>query len=199
MKATTLDIDFEAELVAFQSQRSSGRAGGRHLSEIIHRIMAVQEPKRFGGEDPIDPLLAGVGFLWEDVMSMVLAKTLGWSQLETELDGILMTLDGLRTRPWRVLEAKASKMSGREPITSAKFRHWHYQAMGYAMAVDSLEAELWPFWINGGYELGGGRFGKPTVGREGRPYLLSFTRRERQENWDMIRRMRDRMDREEAA
>jgi len=201
MEATLLlDIDFEAELRAYQERRSRDRSKGRHVSEVIHRIAARLEPARFGKKGGIDPVLAQGGFLWEDVWSQVLARQFGHNkQLEIMEDGIFMTLDGFSAKRWRVIEYKATKMSARNDIRSRKFLHWHMQIMAYCLAMGTTEAELVPIFLNGSYELGGGKFGKPCVGKDGHPWLMRYTKRELVENWRMILREARDMDREEAA
>jgi len=188
VEASLLDIDFEAELRAFQARRVKDRSRGRHLSEILHHIVTTLDPKRFGGE-AIDPAQAQLGFLFEDVWSAVMARQFGSRQIEIVREGIFMTLDGFSAQSWRVREFKATKMSARAPIRSAKFWHWHAQAMCYSLEMDTREVELIPYFINGSYELGGGKFGRPVV----RPYLMTYTRREQMETWDLVRRANDEM------
>lgn len=195
MDATLLlDYDFNVELRAHQEERARDRTEGRHLSQIIHHYIEKLEPARFGDKGPIDPALAQGGFLWEDTWSRVMAKQLGRGrQLEIErpnpyLGGrpIYMTLDDFDVKTWRVVEFKATKMSAANPIQSAKFRHWHMQLMSYCLAMDTLEALLIPLFFNGSYELGGGRFGKTVVGKDGHPWLMRYTQRELIENWRLI-------------
>ena len=193
MEATLLDIDFETELRNLQRERARDRSKGIHLSQIIHYIIEILEPKRFGGKE-IDPALVHGGFIWEDVMSAAFMHQFGHTkQIEIQRDDIYMTLDGFSAKRWRVIEMKCTKMSARNPIRSRKFMHWHMQIMGYCLGMRTQEAELIPLFLNGAYELGGGRFGKPVVGMKGHPYLLYFTKRELIENWDWILRSRDEM------
>lgn len=189
MQALKLDIDFEAELRALQAERSRNRSKGLHQSEIIHHIVSKLEPNRFGDDSPIDPILAQSGFLWEDVMSRVLTHQIAGTkgQLELENDGIFQTLDGFSAQRWRIIEAKATKMSARNPIRSRKFDHWHMQIMGYCKTMRTIEAELYPLFINGSYELAGGRFGKMIV----TPYLMTYTQREIDDNWRLMLMTRD--------
>lgn len=197
-QAFPLRLDFEAELERWHKQRVKDRTHGRHLSEIIHRIIKKLDPKRFGS--PYEPTIGHMGFVWEDVVSYVLSRQLGGDvrgkpQIELERDGIFMTMDWFNTRTWRVREYKATKMSGATDIRSNKFRHWHYQLMAYCLEMDTDEAELVPLFINGSYELAGGRFGKTVA----IPYVIRYTAMEKRENWEMILRERDRMDREERG
>jgi hypothetical protein len=195
MQADLLAIDFEAELRSFQAQRAKDRTKGRHLSEIIHRIVMKTDPGRFSDEG-IDPTQVHIGFLWEDVLSWVMTRQLGGAkQIELLDDGIYTTLDGFSAKRWRVIEVKATKASARNPIRSQKFWHWHIQIQEYCRRMSTTEAELIPLFVNGAYEMGGGRFGKIRAV----PYLMTYSKREMLENWDMIRRERDDMDREEAA
>ena len=191
MKAQPLDIDIEAELVRFQARRVTRRSPGRHLSEVLHYLMNVIDPKRFAN-GPIDPLLAQGGFIWEDVLNHVFANQLGMKQIELCRDEIFVTLDGFNTAKWRTREAKATKISANNPITSSKFLHWHMQMMGGCKVAETEECELVVLHLNGAYELAGGKFGK-TVGK---PWLMWFSKREIEDNWRMILRTRDRMDEE---
>lgn len=193
-KAQPLSYDFEAELRRLQQQRVSTRTPGRHLSEILHRLVKRIDPKRFSDKDPDYALFQG-GFIWEDISSMVLGKQLGAPQIEVERDGILMTPDDFDADRWRVIETKDTKISAKNPIRSAKFWHWHVQIGCYCGFYETLEAELLVRFVNGSYELGGGRFGK-TVGRK---WLLTYTPRELRDYWTMVKRERDRMDEEEAG
>lgn len=193
MIATLLDdVDFNVELRAHQQTRIKDRTEGRHLSSIIHYIVERWEPQRFGGKGPIDPALAQGGFIWEDVWSRVMAQTLGRGrQMEIEAPGhkgrpIYMTLDDFDVKAWRPVEFKMTKMSAANPIQSQKFRHWHMQLMSYTLNMGAEEALLVPLFLNGSYELGGGRFGNPVVGKDGHPYLMKYTERELQENWRFI-------------
>jgi hypothetical protein len=153
------------------------------------------DPERFAG-GAIEPLAVHQGFLWEDIFDAVLGKQLGGGkQMELLEDGIFMTPDQLDFRRWRVREFKATKLSARHPIRSAKFWHWHVQIACYCRAMGTLEAELIALHINGSYELGGGRFGK-TVAKS---WLLRFTPMELRDYWRMILKARDEMDEEEAV
>lgn len=199
MEASLLDIDFEAELVRYQRERARDRSKGIHLSDCMHRITAAVDPKRFGGRGEIDPVLAHGGFVWEDVMSQAFARQFGRNkQIEVSRDRIFMTIDGFSAKRWRVIEMKMTKMSARNPIRSAKFWHWHMQIMAYCLAMRTYEAELIPLFLNGSYELAGGKFGEPVVGKGGKGYLMRYTKREMQENWDGILQARDEIE-EEAA
>lgn len=192
-QARPLAYDFESACKRWQEERSRGRSRGRHLSEILKRLMKRIDPERFSGGG-LDYALFQGGFIWEDTNSMILGQQLGSGQIETEKDGILMTLDDFDAERWRVIEYKSTKISSKNPIRSSSFYHWHVQIGCYCLTLDTLEAELVVRFDNGGYELGGGRFGK-TVGKK---WLLIFTKRELREYWTMILRERDRMDEEGA-
>lgn len=199
------DVDFTAELRARQAERSAERSEGRHLSDIIHYIIEKWEPKRFGGRGPIDPALAQGGFTWEDSWSRAMAERYRTGrQMEIERPGwrgrpIFMTLDDFDVQAWRVVEYKMTKMSAANPIRSQKFRHWHMQIQSYCLNMDTDEAMLVPLFLNGSYELGGGRFGNPVVGKDGHPYLLRYTQRELLENWRFIVMVDGEMYEEEGA
>lgn len=189
-----LRIDFEAAMTAYFRERNLKRSAGRHLSEVLHYIIKNTDPRRLGKDVNLAMFLRG--FMWEEVLSGVFGPMLGkWKQLEVDRDGIFMTMDGFNTERWRVKESKSTKKSARHPITSNMFWPWHMQVMGYADYFDTDECELAVLYINGAYELGGGRFGPETA----KAYLLQFSKRERRENWESILRARDRMDKEEKG
>lgn len=55
--------------------------------------------------------------------------------------------------------------------------------------MDTLECELVVLFINGSYELGGGRFGRQI----GRGWVMTYSEREVEDNWRMVLRARDRI------
>jgi hypothetical protein len=205
-----LPFDFNAALASFQRSRSGDRTAGVHLSTVIKFYMQKIEPERFSGD--ADLALFQTGFLWEDVNSWAFSRQMRKkkrckrcgcseahgpqnSQLEVELDDILMTPDEFNTKIWRIGETKATKMSRRHPLTSNKFWHWMVQIKGYCNYFNATEAELKVLWVNGSYELAGGRFGKTVA----TGHLLKFTPRELKENWELVvLRSRDRMLKDKA-
>lgn len=194
MRAEPLNIDWAEEFRAFQSHRSRSRSEGRHLSDVVSRIMKKIDPKRFSYGAP-GPELAQQGFIWEDLLSSIFARQFGFkTQIEAELDGIIGTLDGHRARVNRPVELKFSKISAANNITSNVFQHFHIRTMGYCKMFGATEAELIIFHVNGSYELGGGRFGAPVV----KPWLLKWSQREIDENWDWILRENAEMNEEEG-
>jgi len=193
-----LDVDFPAELRRYQREQAKGRSRGRHLSEIIKYLMVRIEPDRFKNTDieQVNPLTLEMGFVWEDVLSKVMAERImrlrGLQQTEIEFDGIFMTIDGYLRKTKRIVEVKTTRMSAAHPISSGRwFRHWHYQTKGYCMGMGVREAEIWPVFLNGSYEQH--RFGEMVC----KPVVVEYTQREVDDNWEMILRTRDRMDRED--
>ena len=192
-----MEIDFDAELARYHAEQSRRRSKGRHQSEIIKYIMTRLEPKRFAGSGEPDSKLWEIGFIWEEIAARVLTRKFGIikHQVELERDGIFMTLDGWNSKLQRVREYKATKISSRHQITSNRYWHWHAQLKGYCLEMGTREAEIIPLYINGGYESAGGRFGAVAC----RPVVVEYSRGEIRENWDMMLRTRDRMDKEERA
>lgn len=193
MRASRLDVDIEAEFSRLQARRVKHRSPGRHLSEIVKYIITVLHPERYGGEG-ISPLRAQVGFMWEDLLSRTLARQLGMKQIEVmdQESRIYLTLDGMNTREWRTREAKCTKISAANPITSARFWHWHIQMMAGCWVMETRQCELVVLHVNGSYELGGGKFGEEKA----TPWLLEFTDREIVDNWRMVVRAGERMEKE---
>lgn len=201
MLARLLDIDLEAELRRIQDERARNRSRGRHLSDVLGYHHRRLEPNRFKDDrgDPSSTFVFHKGFIWEDVLSAAFARQFGNQQLELEVDGIFMTLDGWRMATRKVKEYKATKISARENPRSKRFAHWHERTMGYMVGVyDNFDLDAIPtrsdlvvLHLNGSYELGGGRFGSEVA----KAWELEYTPREIKENWDFIRRTRDEMDR----
>lgn len=195
MRAEPLNIDWLEEIRAYQRERSRRRSAGRHLSEVVSRIVNQIEPDRYPAGE-IDPALAQQGFVWEDVLSEVFARQFGSArQLEGEKDGILMTMDGFRMPERRVQEFKFSKMSAANPITSRKFQPWMIRTAGYCKLMGVEEAEIVVLFVNGSYELGGGRFGATVP----KGWVVRFSKQEIEENWEWILRTRDEMDEEDKT
>jgi len=190
VRASHLDVDIAAELTRIQARRVKHRSPGLHLSDCLKFIMTVLEPGKYG-DGEINPLMVHQGFLWEDLLSEQLGRQLGMRQTEVEQDGIFITLDGFNTREWRTREAKATKISAANPIRSSRFWKWHAQMMAGCRAMETRECELVVLFINGSYELGGGRFGEQV----GRAWVMEYTPREIEDNWRMVLRARDRMPR----
>jgi hypothetical protein len=189
VRAAALDVDIAAELAKVQARRVKYRSPGLHLSDCLKFIMTVLDPGKYGDSGAIDPLMVAQGFLWEDLLSGQLGRQLGMRQTEVERDGIFITLDGFNTDLWRTREAKATKISAANPIASAKFWYWHAQMMAGCRAMDTRECELVVLFINGSYELGGGRFGRQI----GRAWVVGYSEREIEDNWRMVLRARDRI------
>lgn len=192
MVVTPLTFDFRAELERIQAERAKSRSEGWHLSTIIKSINRKLDPKRFGREGG-DALLFEVGFIWEDLVSPLLGPRLGWAkeQLEFEMDGIYLTLDGFNTKAWRPRECKLTKMSAKTPITSHKFWHWHVQAKAQCRVTETRMCELVPLYLNGTYEMAGGRFGDVICS----PVIVEYTEMEIEENWEMVLREKNWLER----
>lgn len=189
-----LKEDLNKKLVELHLERVKGRPPGCHLSDVVKEIGKAVEGDRYG-DGPIDPAVAHAGFLWEDVLSEVLAKQWGWRQREAMLDGIHMTLDGVDVKDRCVLEAKASKISSRNRIDSNRFWLWGVRTKGYCKAIGVRRAKLVILHLNSGYENAGGKFGTTKVAG----WLLEWTQREIDENWAMVLRVKKEMEQDGRA
>ena len=98
---------------------------------------------------------------------------------------LLWDTDGFDTDAWDVLEAKATKISAANAITSARFQHWQMQLMGNAHAMGTDSAVLKVLFLNGAYEKA--KFGVPIP----RAWRLRFTERELRDNERMLETGRD--------
>ena len=163
------------------------RSPGLHLSDVIREIgqelgMVPKDGENSGWDLP----LAGeVGFLWEDVLGSVLGYRAGTRPGEVVVDGIAGSPDGIEwesTGKPILAEYKATWKSVRNGDPSDNWK-WMVQVKGYCYMISKAynlhcnRVRFRVLHINGDY--------KPPSPKY-REWLLTFTKRELQENWDMI-------------
>lgn len=159
------------------------RSEGVHLTDIIKDIMIESHiQKTMSGsvwkEDQLH--LAGeVGFMWEEILSSALKNRLPCRIGELELDGILLSPDGIEVdevdgEPILSEYKSVWSSSKREPIDNWK---WMAQTKGYCKALGLTKVRMYILYLMGDYKGGGPQYRKCTI---------EFTELEIEENWEML-------------
>lgn len=162
-------------------EASPERTPGLHLSQILKSICAELDPKRFSG-GPLDFNKIETGFTFERVLETAFQSRREniFRPGEIELDGVLMSPDGLDASDPAGLvleEFKCTWMSDREAPHSTKFWHWLAQMKAYCYALGTTRARLRALFVNGNYKNSG-----PTY----HVWDVRFTETELDENWRMV-------------
>jgi hypothetical protein len=208
-----IDISLVQGGVGAELLNPQPRSPGWHLSEIvgdmINRVKHNSKRKAFGVLDEDEQQTVKMrwetGFIWEVVVEMVWRERRLTTrsqfdgvirQPELESDGIFMTPDGLRVQDrkgnplknWVEEEYKATWRSARRlDAFEDDFGEWLISNKSYCRASKTNLAEFFVLFINGDY--------KPME-PFGRRVEVSYTQRDLDENWDMVLRHRDLMNKE---
>jgi hypothetical protein len=105
----------------------------------------------------------------------------GFRPQPIQKDGIWMSPDAVAMDPWRLREFKLSwySMKTKPCPYHDVYWGWRVQMMAYCYGLDTLIAELWPFFVNGEYPVGA-----PTPVLS--PMVIVFSEQEVVENWAML-------------
>jgi hypothetical protein len=169
MDYITLDTQFP---LTGPGDRSTDRL---HLSDIYTDLERTLFPKTTSA-DMTNQLWAETGFLWETLLSRVLAEHCGARPGEVELDGIVGSPDGFDPSTGVLDEYKSTWKSITKTHPSNVWK-WMTQVKGYCKMLGVLVVRFHVFYINGDYRGSGPLY---------RSYLFSFTQREVNENWAML-------------
>lgn len=173
--------DLPYPVIGSQLPRSDDRP---HLTDILKRIgrefKLVPEYSSDSGWEL--PLAAEIGFMWEEVLSRVMADRMCkvWRPGEVEKDGIVGSPDGIGPdpeglSPMVLEEYKVTWRSSKNPPT-AEWR-WMAQVKGYCAMLDLTTVIMRIVYICGDYR------GKGPTYRETR---IEFTPYEIGEHWKLI-------------
>lgn len=195
MKILELQTDHLVDALQLAHHHGGPReAKGTHVSEIIRDIQnkvthkgkrkpfseLTQEEKRRMGS------YTSMGWAFEKIIEAALREVFGAFFLGREryqktgsltLDGISGTPDWLDLQHWCVIEFKATWRSSRRDLET-DFAHWLWQIKAYCKLLAVTTAELYVFFVNGDYRESG-----PQL----KGFALSFSQREIDENWSMLR------------
>jgi hypothetical protein len=171
-----------------------------HVSEVIrwvdNRVIHRGQRKPYEDLSPNEKKRMGnyvsVGYAWEDLLAQSLAPVFGGEYVRTgeiELDGIVGTPDGLELNGMAVDETKATWRSSRRDI-STDFWSWMVQVKAYCHMLQLNRVSLRVFFVNGNYADSG-----PQV----KQFDLIFEPRELQDNWTMICRNAEAMEKEKRS
>lgn len=188
MEIRKIDEDFVA-LGSGLGRTKAQDTGKIHLSDIAKYIeFKMDFAKKNGAIDWNMAVAAEVGFLWEDLLSLVYADKYAARIGEVELDGIVGSPDGL----------SASDPFDVEPIVNEEYKatwrsvnkspdkiwYWMTQFKSYCKMLGVTVTVARVLYLNGDYKGSGPLY---------RVFRIEFTDRELQENWDMILKHRDEM------
>jgi hypothetical protein len=178
-------VDEAFELAGSGVDRSCG-PDVVHLTDVTRYIGAKTGlgPNTAGQWD-LDAA-AEAGFIWEDLLSLVLGRRLGVAPGEVELDGIVGSPDGIGPDPWEevplaVQEYKCTWRSVRNGQPDGVW-HWMAQVKGYCRMVGTHVVVFRVLYLMGDYKGSG-----PLR----RTFRLEFDQKEIEENWAMILRHRE--------
>lgn len=160
-----------------------------HLSDIAKFIELKMKFGPVGKATKWNLNVAGeVGFIWEEVLSMVLRDRYAARIGEVERDGIVGSPDGLSANdPFKQVpivneEYKATwRSSNKTPDT---IWYWMTQFKSYCMMLGVNVTVARILYIMGDYRGSGPQY---------HVYRIEYSDRELQENWDMILSHRDEM------
>jgi hypothetical protein len=197
------------------------RSGGMHVSDIVRDLCARLEPKRFPAQIRVEgapPMPQRTNPRWE--LGMAFEDQLGerladrhcrlysdtaFRPGEITVDDITGTPDWIEpcarildedTKTFfdgpAVVEAKCTWLTSRHEIEGGKFTYWIWQGKSYCYMHQVPTLRIFPLHIMGDY-----LFEKsPEPGPHFLGWEETYTARELQEHWDMIRKHRDKMLRE---
>ena len=174
MRCELVNTDF----ILPKSKTLVERGSGLHLSQIISSLANESGLDGFGEHSGGPTLRMEVGFLWEDLLTLVLKERLPQRMGEIVRDGVIMSPDGVGWGDaWELAEYKATWKSSKNSPTD-NWR-WMTQIRSYLAAVEADICNLFVLYVMGDYR---------DSGPQAFHYRISFTQRELEENWAMITR-----------
>jgi hypothetical protein len=184
----TCDEVQDDALLKLMGQSSGPRTRDQlHVSDIYKSINQELDPKRFSDDGGPNLEKMEVGLLFESILEEALAQKYGtFRPGEVELDGVLMSPDGLNMTDEALEEFKCTWMSSRHGIVdlygypNQKFQHWFWQMKAYCYALGCRKAILTVLFVNGDYDRANGM--NPQLKR----YRIEFSEEELVENWSML-------------
>lgn len=166
-----IDLDIKFPLTG-PGDRTTDRL---HLSDIYSDLEQTLFPKSTNA-DMTNQLWAEAGFLWESLLSRVLADHCSERPGEVELDGIVGSPDGFDQSTRVVDEYKLTWKSTKNSHPKDVWK-WMTQVKGYCKMLGASVVRFHVFHVNGDYRGSGPLY---------KSYLFSFTEREIDENWSML-------------
>ncbi len=145
-----------------------------HLSDIYTSMEKEMNPRsvRESGND----LYWEVGFLFEEALGVVLGERLGVRLGEVELDGIVMSPDGVDWVNGRLEEYKCTWKSSK--TTPEVVWKWMVQTKGYCKVLGFTEVLFRILYLMGDYKGSGPQY---------KEFLVTFTQEDIDGNWEMVK------------
>ena len=176
MEITELQEDFP--LLTTDSSRSTDKI---HVTEIIADIEKTLGKEYKGDWD--SQITREIGFLWEGVLSRAFGDSLAIRPPEVEVDGIVMSMDGVDLDNWTIEEYKCTWSSTKK--SPDMVWRWMSQTKAYCkgMGKQKKEGGKYPcvkfhiLYLMGGYDGKGPKY---------KVYRVEFSELEIEENWAMI-------------
>ena len=166
------------------------RSKGLHMSDIYGSLFQELEPKRYAhkADSPLPLLRFEAGLALESILEEGLKRRLVERPGEfTTPEGIIFSPDLiLFNGTTRVGEMKLTWLSSREVPREPsngfppKFDKYFVQMKAYCRCLETADARLIAFFINGDYDR------KRNAGPELLAWDITFSKRELEENWAML-------------
>lgn len=160
------------------------RSKGVHLSDIIRKVGV--DSGLWAKQGQIDDQTYRrfeVGFMWEDLLSLIYANRAARRPPEIQLDGIFGSPDGLTVDGDGLLVVEEYKCTwgsmNKEPDENW---YWLMQMKGYCHMVGATRSVLRVLYLNGDY--------RPPA-PEYRAFQFDWSEQELAENWDIILRHKE--------
>jgi len=157
------------------------RSPGLHLSDVLEYVGKELGLVRGRGNGAPKENYWETGFMFEDVLSLVLGDRLGQRPEEVTLDNIIGSPDGIGFCPDRGIVLEEYKATWKKMPMPQDLDNWRWQIQikSYMRmcGITSGYCLLRVLWLNGDY--------RPPAPQY-REYWLSFTEEEIEKNWEMI-------------
>ncbi len=153
---------------------NKGRSLNRvHLSDIYTDMEKEMDPKRV--KESGNDLYWETGFLFEEAQGVALGDRLGVRLGEVELDGIVMSPDGVDWANGRLEEYKCTWKSVKTSPDGVW--KWMVQTKGYCKVLGFTEVLFRVLYLMGDYKGSGPQY---------KEFLITFTPEEINTNWEMV-------------
>lgn len=163
------------------------RTPGLHVSEVIQSMLRDLDGKRYGSDDTDQDkarraIYFEEGFAFERVMEQAFAarRIDILRPGELEMDGILLSPDGVSLDDGADDEIKYTRKSMPDTPLGPKFWGWMTQFKAYCRALETDRVRVRGLFVNGDY-----KHGKVP---DYRAWEIRFTKQEIEQNWGAILR-----------
>jgi hypothetical protein len=202
MAPEMIEVDFGLDFIA-SCVEGTPRAPGHHLTDLIRASKLIASKKDIPDNlvwfDPDAPGLdfrpeviglMSMGHIWEEASRSAFAARVGKMGMtstgpeQREFEGVWMNVDGLVRDGDEVVAIQESKFRFASPSDPRDNPNWMAQCKGYCKAYGTLS--VWMPIAN--------LTTRPPTARS-RIYMINFSVQEVEENWMLISRTRDYLDR----